>query len=264
MVGIALMEPSIDWRIEAQLTLLRAHIRELKRFYGEGEKHFDIGLDELAKEIDQITDEKWEVYEEFYIGQRESLESLRELKRHFSIVGLFTVFENFLRDTLDHVGCAKMIKPKCELKKFWNLKDIKKHISAVGVFNTLADLLRNTLDHLGYTKDPKPRWGYKESWRFEDMKKIFACIGVPITKPDRDWNAIKNLQAIRNCITHLGGFPDKKTVQKLKSYNFEVYEGVWMELPSRYFEDSADLVQRVCGRIVGDCKTAFPERQVDH
>ena len=264
MGRISMVELSIDWRIDIHLTLLRIQIRELKCFYDEGEKHFDIGFDQLAKEIDKITDKKWDLYEDFYIDQRDSLESLRELKRHFAIVGLLTVFEAFLRDTLDHVGCAKMPKPKCKLKKCWNLRDMKNHISADGVFNMLRKFLRNILDHLSYTKDPKPRWGPKERWRFDDMKKIFACIGVPITKPDRDWNAIKKLQVIRNCITHLGSFPDQKTVQKLKNYNFQVHEGVWMELPSRYFEDSADLVECVCERIVSDCKTAFPERQVDH
>ena len=81
----------------------------------------------------------------------------------------------------------------------------------------------------------------------------FKQIGAPITKPDSDWKSIKKLQLIRNCITHLDGRPDDETVRKLKGYNCHVNKGVWMTLPDGYFEESADLVERVCKRIVKDC-----------
>lgn len=216
--GVFLMEPSLDYRIDILLTLFRFQIRELRNFYDEGEEQFDFGFDKLKVKIDQLTDMEWELREDFYIGQRDALESLRELKRHFAVVGLFTVFETFLRDILDYLGCAK---------------------------------------------EPDPKSGYKERWRFEDMKIMFASIGIRITKPDRDWNAVKKLQAIRHCIIHLGSRPDLATVRKLKDYNFEVREDVWMELPQGYFEESADLVQHVGERIVRDCKAEFPLRRVD-
>ena len=141
---------------------------------------------------------------------------MRELKRHFSIVGLFTVFEMFLRKTLQELYLAGADVPKQQP----NLHKIHK------------------------------------------MKEIFKAAGVPITEPDHDWNSIKKLQAIRNCITHLDGRPDKKPVQKLKDYNCHVSEGVWMELPARYFEENADLVERICERIVKDCQNAVKEKRI--
>ena len=186
------MEPSLDHRIEILLTLLRFQIRELRSFYDEGEEHFDFEFDKLKVKIDQLTDVEWELHEDFYIGRRDAFESLRELKRHFAAVGLFNVFETFLRNTLDHLRSANVLVP---------------------------------------TREPKERWYLGK------MKSIFAEIGVPITEPGRDWNAIKRLQAIRNCITHLDSRPDVETARKLKGCNFEVREDAWMELPPEYFED---------------------------
>ena len=54
-----------------------------------------------------------------------------------------------------------------------------------------------------------PKRNPKERWYLDRMKNIFAEIGVPITKPDRDWNAIKRMEAVRHCITHSGSIPDK-------------------------------------------------------
>ena len=145
---------------------------------------------------------------------------LRKLKRHFSIVGLFTGFETFLRSTLQQLYQAGADVPKRSPNKHWYL---------------------------------------------DTMKEIFKAVGVPITKPDHDWNSIKKLQAIRNCITHLDGRPDKETVRRLKGYNCHVIKGVWMKLPDGYFEESADLVERICERIVKDCQEpAKPEARRRH
>ncbi len=100
-----------------------------------------------------------------------------------------------------------------------------------------------------------------DRWYLGKMKKIFAGVGVPITKPDHDWIAIKKLQAFRHCITHNDGYPDEEDVQTLKNYNFDVLQDKWIELPAGYFEESAGRVERVCDRIVKDCKRAFPGRQ---
>ena len=117
-----------------------------------------------------MTPEEWNNVEDCYLGQRDDLEELRELKRHFSIVGLFTVFEKFLQDTLQQLR--------------WAGAAVRK-------------------------RNPKERWF------LDRMKEIFAEIGVPITKPDRDWNAIKRMEAVRHCITHLGSRPNEEMVLTL-------------------------------------------------
>ena len=127
-------------------------------------------------------------------------------------------------------------------------------------FNVFETFLRDALDQLGDAgvDVPKPKPGKR--WYIDKFKKKFKEIGVPITKPDADWNAIKKLQAIRHCITHCDGIPDDENVRKLKGYNVDVPPHVWMELPDGYFEESADLVARVCDRIVENCRSEFPSR----
>ena len=208
---------SIKYRIGIPLILAQRHILGLRSFYDEGEMHFNIGFDDLKDETDHLTPEEWNDTEDYYLGRRDDLEGLRDLKRHFSIVGLFTVFEIFLRDMLQQLHWAGAAVPK---------------------------------------RNPT------KSWFLDRIKVIFAEIGVPITKPDRDWTAIRKMQAVRNCITHFGSRPDKEMVRKLAGYNFCLREGVWMELPDGYFEESADLVERVCERILEDCHNAAKEKRI--
>ena len=155
----------LDYRIEIPQILAQIHISGLRSFYDECERHFTDVLNNLKDETEHLTPEQWNNVEDYYLGQREDLGGLRELKRHFSIVGLFTVFEKFLRDTLEQLYWAGVTVPK---------------------------------------RNPEDRW------YLDRMKKIFAEIGVPITKPDRDWNAIKKMEAVRHCITHSGSIPDKE------------------------------------------------------
>ena len=209
------MPPSLDYKIDILLVLLRIRVEALRGFYNEGEAHFSTDFDKLTAETDHLTVAEWEQHEDFFIGQRDGLESLRQLKRHFAIAGLFNVFDTFLRDALDQLDYAEV--------------DV-----------------------------PEPEHGKR--WSFDDIKKIFAGIGVPITKPDRDWNAIRKLQAIRHCITHCDGIPNEEIVRKLKGYNFHVPQDVWMELPDGYFKECADLAERVCNRIVKACHDKFPSR----
>lgn len=209
------MPPSIDYRIDILLTLVRMRIHTLKDFYSEGEAHFSADFDELTAKTDRLPMAEWEQLEDYYMGERDELRSLRQLKRHFATAGLFNVFETFLRETLDLLGRAGVYVPDPEDGKHRDL---------------------------------------------DNMKKAFRGIRVPITKPDADWKAIKKLQAIRNCITHCDGVPDEEYVQKLKGYNVDVPPHVWMELLDGYFEESADLVERVCDRIVNDCHREFPSR----
>ncbi len=120
--------------------------------------------------------------------------------------------------------------------------------------------IRNTLQELYLAGADVPK--LNKRWCLDKMKEIFKAAGVPITEPDRDWNSIKKLQAIRNCITHLDGRPDEETVRQLKGYNCHVIKGVWMKLPASYFEESADLVERICECIVEDCQNAVKEKRV--
>ena len=237
------MSLSLDYRIEIPLELARIQISSLRRFYDEGEEHFNLGFNELKDEIDHLTPEEWEKGEDFYLGERDQMEFLRRLKRHFSIVGLFTVFETFLRSTLQQLYWAGADVPKRSPNKRRYLDTMKEIFRAVGV-------------------PIVPKRSPNKRWYLDTMKEIFRAVGVPITRPNHDWNSIKKLQAIRNCITHLDGRPDKETVRRLRGYNCHVIKGVWMKLPDGYFEESADLVERICERIVKDCQNAVTEKRV--
>ena len=205
------------WIFKMRSDLARTYISGLRRFYDEGEMHFNIGVKDLGDETDHFKPEEWDSGEgDHYIDLHGELEESRELTRDFSIVGLFRVFEKFLRDTLRH-------------------------------------LLRTGPDRA--KRDPRDQWSLAE------MKEIFKEIGVPVTKPDGDWNSIKKLQAIRNCIVHSGGRADKQRTKKLERYKIPVDQSK-MVLPDGYFEKSADLIERVCKRIAKDCGTAVKEKRI--
>ena len=91
---------AINIVIDALLSRTHNRISRLREFYDEGVRHFDIGLDDLKEQTDPLTSEEWDEFRDFYVEQRYDFEELMELKRHFSIVGLFTVCEMFLRRML--------------------------------------------------------------------------------------------------------------------------------------------------------------------
>ena len=117
---------------EVLLSFTDNRISKLRAFYDEGEMHFNIGLDDLKDQTDHLTSEEWDEFGDFYVEQRYEFEELLELKKHFSIVGLFTVFETFLRRMLrllHHPADAVVVKRIMEMY----LDDMKKEFSNLGV-----------------------------------------------------------------------------------------------------------------------------------
>ena len=137
------MDRSQDDRIEISvarvlLNLAQSRISRLGDFYDEGERHFNIGIKDLEDRTAHLTQEEWDWGEgDLSIELRHELEELRELKRHFSIVGLFTAFEMFLRRTLRllHRGDASMSKRIPKMR----LDDMKKGFAKTGVDITKPD-----------------------------------------------------------------------------------------------------------------------------
>ena len=75
----------LDYRIEIPLILAQIHISGLRSFYDEGEKHFTNEINNLKDKTGHLTPEQWNNVEDYYLGQRDDLDGLREMKRHFSI-----------------------------------------------------------------------------------------------------------------------------------------------------------------------------------
>ena len=114
--------------VAARLSIMRNNIGRLIKFYDEGERHFKTRLNDLEDEIAHLTDDEIEY---FYLEDRDEMEGLRELKRHFSIVGLFTVLERFLRRTLRHLRKRGAAVPGCIRKM--SLEDMKTAFKDIGV-----------------------------------------------------------------------------------------------------------------------------------
>ena len=130
------MDQSQDDRIEilvakALLDLAQIRISKLKSFYDEGEMHFSIGLDDLKDRTDHLTSEESDKFEDYYLGQRDDLKELMELKKHFSIVGLFTAFEMFLRRTLLLLHHGDTAMSECIRKMRFD--DMKEKFSSIGM-----------------------------------------------------------------------------------------------------------------------------------
>ena len=219
----------IRWRavvIEALLSRTEHRIGRLRDFYNEGEFNFDSRLRDLKDEADRLVPEQWDGLQDHYIDELYDLEELRELKRNFSIVGLFTVFEIFLRRMLTLI----LVPP--------GVKDRKALLERV----------------------------QKKRWNLDDMKKKFREVGLPITEPNTDWNAIKRMNEVRNCITHHAGQPNKEMMLRLKKINFPVNDAEYptrrMKLPPEYFEESAVIVERVCRRIAKEYGKALIEKRL--
>lgn len=216
--------------IAATLKTARIQISTLRDFYDAGERYFASDLNRLEDRTGPLTDDRWEQIENF-VRQRDVLEELRELKSHFSIVGLFTVFEIFLRHTLRALHWAGAAVPGCIRKMLWR-----------------------------------------------EMKRAFKEIGLPIPRPDANWKAIVGIKDVRNCIAHSRGrIYDKKMACKLKmDYVIPVIEEQWkppkgeesepsswrIQITDRYFQKSADLVERACVRIAKDCQDGLKKNRV--
>ena len=142
------MSLSLDYGANIPLDLARIQISSLRRFYDEGEAHSNLGFDELKDETGHLTPEEWEKDEDFYLGRGDDLEFLGQLKRHFSIVGLFTVFETSLRDTLLQLYWAGSDVPKRSPNKRWYLDTMKGIFKAVGVPITKPDHDWNSIKKL--------------------------------------------------------------------------------------------------------------------
>ena len=160
------------------------------------------------------------------------MEELRELKRNFAIVGLFTVLEMFLQRAL-----------------LWF------HWPAPAVPKSIRKELRDEI---------KKKFAKKD---FDEMKPAFKEIGVPIAEDNSDWQAILGMKLVRNCITHHGARRAEEMAEKLKKdYKICVIVAEFptrsMKLPKNYFRDSADLVERTCHRIAKQCYTALKGKHV--
>ena len=138
--------------------------------------------------------------------------------------------------------------------EFESLQHLKTDCAITGLFMAFEAFLRNLLSLLRRIGRPVPVQKPGDRWYLDNMKPLFTQAGVRITEPDDDWRAIKRLQAVRHCITHLEGWPDEDTVTKLKGAKFSVAVGERLRLPPGYFNESVEIVQRSCKRIVDDCK----------
>ena len=136
-----------------------------------------------------------------------------------------------------------------------SIRSLNTNCAIAGLFMAFESFLSNMLKQLKHRGVPGiPEQVPGPYWSLKDMKAIFAKVGVHITKAASDWTAIKRLQAVRHCITHSAGWPDNKTVRKLKGAQFSVSIYERLRLPPGYFDESIEIVQRSCKRIVDDCK----------
>lgn len=206
-----------SWRavfVAAQLSIMRINIARLKNFYDEGERHFNSRFKDLAQEVDHLTPEQWDDFQDFYIQERDEMEDLRELKRNFSIVGLFTVLERFLRRTLRHLREAGA-PVEGHIRKM-SLEDMKDAFKKIDLPIT----------------EPNHDWQ-----AIMGMKLVRNCITHYDGHPHKEM--AKKLKT---------NYKIPVVAERWKPTNGEESEPVsWrIQLADEYFGKSADLVERVC------------------
>ena len=216
--------------IEATLKIAQIQISMLREFYDAGERHFTSDLNRLEDRTDPLTDDQWEQIENF-VGQRDELEELRELKRHFSIVGLFTVFEIFLRHTLRQLRWAGASVQGCTRKMLW--REMKRTFKEIGLSIARPDSdwkaivgikeVRNCITHSrGHINDKKTTYKLKTDY------------GIRVI--EEHWKPLK------------GEKPEPSSWK--------------IQITDRYFRKSADLVETACKRIAKDCQDGLKKNRV--
>ena len=216
--------------IEATLKIAQIQISMLRDFYDAGERHFTSDLNQLEDRAGTLTDDQWEQIANF-VGQRDELEELRELKSHFSIIGLFTVFEIFLQHTLWQLRWAGAGVPGCIRKMLW--PEMKRAFKEIGLPIPRPDA------------DWKAIVGIKEarnciahsSGRIDDKKmvcKLKTDYGIPVI--EEPWKPPKG--------------------EKLEPSSWRI------RITDRYFWKSADLVECACKRIAKDCQDGLKKNRV--
>lgn len=211
--------------INARLDLLRMHIRTLRHLYVEGEEIFDRRFNELTKWMDELPDDQMEGAVDFFVGERDDLEDLRELKRHCSVIGLFRVIEMFLRRTLRHLRNAGA--PVRGPLRRMSLDKMKKAFRCIDVRITEPNddwhalmglkLVRHCIVHYD-GRPPK-----------EMARQLKDAYGIPVI--EKRWRRTK-------------GGHDEPVAWKL-------------QISDDYFGKSADLVERICGRAVRGYRKNF-------
>jgi hypothetical protein len=171
-------EVGLDWRFGIPLEFARITLRELKRFYDEGEKQFATEIAKLemqAKGVSADDDDQMD-----YLGDvRDQREGIVELNREFAIVGIFRTFERFLRLFLDprrHPGFA-IPAPKGS-----RLKDLEGQYKAIGV-----DLTRLPFEWRDIKKLQEIRNCITHDEGWIDAKRAGALRSYQFPVKENDW-----------------------------------------------------------------------------
>ena len=64
-----------------------------------------------------------------------------------------------------------------------------------------------------------------EVWKLCPGSVCQEALVSHLTEPDRNWEAMKELQANRHRITHLDTLPDEDTMRTVTGYIFDVFGG---------------------------------------
>jgi hypothetical protein len=130
--------------------------------------------------------------------------------------------------------------------------DLVQNFGLVGVYRTFEMFLRNVVDQqrrAGVISGGTKRY-------VDDLKDQLKEIGVEMTQPPFQWQQIRKLQKIRNCIAHNEGWLDGERVSDLRGCGLPVQEGQYLRLPEGYFLEALELVDQTCRLVVDRCAEA--------
>ena len=209
-------------------SIRRRNIDGLKTFHSEGERLFTSDFNRLQVEADSLPDDDGRQIEHL-IDQRYEMEALRELTRNFSIVGLFTVFEMFLRRMLRHLRWAGAAVPGCiQTMRFDDMKKAFRDID-LPITESTPDwqaiirlrIVRNCIAH------SRGRIDNKKTVR--KLRKDDEILLIEAT-----WRPAA------------GGGESEPSSWRL-------------QLTEKYFGENAALVEHVCEQISTDCFKYYPK-----
>lgn len=146
----------------------------------------------------------------------------------------------------------------CDLRdQYEGILNLKREFAVIGLFRAFERFLRIFLD---LQRHPLFKIPPLEGSHFEDLKRQYKKIGVDLSKPPFEWQQIKLLQEIRNCIAHDEGWVDANRAAKLRSFKYSVKENDWIQLQPDFFPQAHKLIRKTCEIVAEKCKESLSKR----
>jgi hypothetical protein len=180
------MPIKLDWRFTSLEYLAQVHMKELRDFSIQAERHFDDAMEAWNKESTGLTEEEDAMMGDYLIERRDMIESLLDRGYTLGILGLYTFLERVLNEAVGHLreGGASIPQPK----KGFNLHQLRTQLQSVGIDMNAPPFDWNEIDRL---REIRNCIAHTNGWITDDFAARLNSLGMhvkadtPLKLPDK-------------------------------------------------------------------------------